>query len=448
MNNRILLINYDFPPGLSGVRRIVKFAKFLPEFGYHPLVLCATPDERMPLDFESLAEVEAAGYSVYRTPSMDPYHLWNGVRQIPQAARRMVSKLDMESPAARSTAAPPARPAHPLAPLARFASGTFALPDDRIGWLPFAIPAAEQILRSQAVRHVLTSSYPHSTHLIGAHLKRKYRIKWIADFRDGWTQNPYFSKHATPMHRRLSAKWEKRVAQEADALLTVSEPIARHLRTLTDPAKVHVIPNGYDSDDFVDIKPLNFEKFTLAYTGTLFMQRSPDNLLAALRGLLDSHPGIAEEMQVIFRTKFKAEHTAAIHDLGLQGVVQNWGMGSYRESLQLQMSADALLVLEGEAPNSEIMLTQKIFEYLATGKPILAVCPPGALADLVRQTRAGVVIAPDNIFRLKETLHDLFLGRLTFGRDERLISTFHRREQAGQVARILKQLEVTRHTTA
>lgn len=444
VTNRILLINYDFPPGLSGVRRIVKFAKFLPEFGYAPLVLCARPDERMPLDFDTLAETEAGGYPVFRTPSMDPYHLWNGLSRIPQLARRGLAKLDTQVAPAASNSGVQSTAARsllkPIAPLSRFASRALALPDDRVGWLPFAIPAADHILRSQAVRYVLTSSFPHSTHLIGAWLKKEYRIRWVADFRDGWTQNPYFSHHATPLHRKLSARWEARVAREADALLTVSEPIARHLRTLTDPAKVHVIPNGYDPEDFDGVEPIEFDRFTLAYTGTLFMQRSPDNLLAALRGLLDSHPGLADNLQVIFRTKFKPEHIASIHQLGLQDVVHNWGLGSYREALQLQKSADALLVLEGEAPNSEIMLTQKIFEYLATGKPVVAVCPPGALADLVRRTSAGVVISPHNIFRLKEVLHELFLGRLNFNRDEQLIATFHRREQTRQLAQVLRNL--------
>jgi len=444
VNDRIFLINYDFPPGLSGVRRMVKFAKFLPEFGYDPLVLCARPDERMPLDMETYGEVQGAGYPVYRTPSADPYHLWSGLRRAPQLAKRALSKLDMEADRPPEHTAKPAsavrRKGQLLAPLAQFTSRALSLPDDRIGWLPYAIPEAERILRSQAVRYVLTSSFPHSTHLVGLHLKKKYRVRWIADFRDGWTQNPYFSRYATPLHRRLSHRWERRVAEQADALLTVSEPIAEHLRSLANPAKVHVIPNGFDTDDFDAVEPIEFEKFTLAYTGTLFMQRSPSNLFAALRQLIDQLPNIADHIQVIFRTNFKAEHMQEIYEMGLPDIVQNWGLGTYREAIQLQKSADALLVLEGEAPNSEIMLTQKIFEYLAAEKPVLAVCPPGALAELVRRTHCGVVIPPDNIFRIKETLFDLFLGRLRFPRDEQLIATYHRREQAGQLARVLRGL--------
>jgi glycosyltransferase involved in cell wall biosynthesis len=316
-----------------------------------------------------------------------------------------------------------------------------AVPDDRIGWLAFAIPAADHIVRSQSIRHVITSSYPHSAHLVGLHLKKRFRLNWIADFRDGWSQNPYFAKYPTRVHRSLSLRMERQVAQRADAIITVSDPISDYFASLTDAGKVYTIPNGFDRADFRNAKPLEFDKFTLAYTGTLFMQRSPENFFAAVRGLLDSYPGLEDNFQVIFRSKFKPEHEQAIRDMNLQDIVQNWGMGKYRDALRLQASADALLVLEGEGQNSEIMLTQKIFEYLAAGKPVLAVAPQDtALARLVRRSGCGVVVPPDNIFRIKEMLFELFLGRLKVRRDESYISQFERSIQAGQFATIMRAL--------
>ena len=444
MRDRVLLINYDFPPGLSGVRRIVKFAKYLPEFGLDPIVLAAFPDERLPLDYQALEEVKLQGYPVTRTPSLDPYHLWNNVRAVPRLLGSLRTVFDAAPQPALACEAAAGAPT-PAGFLTRSAarataraSQLFALPDDRAGWLPFAIPAAKSLVHRQAIRYVLTSSFPNSTHLIGLYLKRRYRIKWVADFRDGWTQNPYFARHVTPLHRKYSAHLERTVAREADIITTVSEPIADYLRTLTTPQKVHVIPNGYDTDDYKDIEPIEFPKFTLAYAGTLFMQRSPENFFAAVRGLLDCYPGLNDNFQVVFRTRFKPEHEEAIDALNLRHVIHNWGMGTYRESLQLQVSADALLVLEGEAQNSEIMLTQKTFEYLAANKPVLAIAPPGALATLVRRTRAGVVVPPENIFRIKETLFELFLGRMKLNRDNNMIAQFHRRNQCRQLAEIMR----------
>ena len=440
--DKILLVTYDFPPGLAGVRRVVKFAKFLPLFGLDPVVLAAQPDEGAPADAEALAQVEAAGYAVCRTPSLDAYQLRRGWRKLREAMRQAWSKLDesakKQAPASMAgEGRPPTKRPSRAAGLWRALSPWLLLPDDRVGWLPFAKTAAWRILRRQPVRYVLTSSYPNSAHLVGRWLKRRFKVTWIADFRDGWTQNPYFAHYPTALHRWMDARLERSVLREADLILTVSEPIAAHLRRAGGGERVHVIPNGYDPDDFRDIEPLEFDRFTLGYTGTLFMQRSPESFFAAVRALLDNHPGLADQFQVIFRTQFKPEHEAAIREMGLENVIFNWGMGTYREALQLQMSADALLVLEGEAPNAEIMLTQKIFEYLAAGKPILAAAPRGALSDLVRRSGAGVVVEPDNVFQMKERLFELFHDMVPYRPDVELIRTFRRGEQARKVAGLL-----------
>lgn len=434
--DKILLINYDFPPGLSGVRRIAKFAKYLPEFGFDPIVLCARPDERMPLDLVALDEVKRCGYPVVRTPSLDPYQLWRALhfrrRRKPLEEQQNLIRQN----ANKSSSAPVRWMKSAGGAVTRF----FLQPDDRIGWLPFALTNARRILEREPVRYILTSSYPNSTHLAGLYLKRHFRIKWIADFRDGWTQNPYFGQNMTPLHRTLNRRWERNVVQQADSLITVSEPIAAHLDALSTPNKVHVIPNGFDSDDYADLEPMEFDKFTIAYTGTLFMQRSPEYFFAAVRGLLDEYPGLADNFQVIFRTRFKPEHEALISEMGLENVITNWGFGTHRDALRLQISADALLALEGDAPNSEIMLTQKVFEYLAAGKPILAVAPPGALASLVRRARAGTVVPPDNILRIKERLFDLFNGQTDYRPDHDFIGRFTRRQQASDLADVLTSL--------
>ncbi len=438
MKDRILLINYDFPPTLSGVRRITKLARYLPDHDFEPVILSATPNGRSAIDVDGLKEVEACGYQVIRTPSPDFDHAAAMLNQVLSPVRVVRKKLDHAAPPVKSPPKTVTLRSRMLSGSASFTRRIMALPDDRMPWLLTAIPMAEHLLRSQAIRYVLTSSYPNSTHLIGLYLKRRYNIHWHADFRDGWTQNPYFADYVTPLHRQVNFSLEQRVAEGADTLTGVSSPIVDHLATLSGRGNVVLLPNGFDPTDLSDVPKMEFDKFTLAYTGTMFMQRSPDSFFAAVRGLLDSYPGLTDNFQVIFRSNMKPEHLAMIRDLNLERVIINWGMGSWRDALSLQKSADALLVLEGENPNSHIMLTQKIFEYLAADKPILAVAPPGALADLVRRTRAGVVIAPDNVFRIKETLFELFLGRVTFKRNESLINSYTRQRQAEELAQILR----------
>lgn len=421
---QILLINYDFPPGLSGVRRIVKFARFLPEFGWSPMVLCANPDPRMPLDTDALRDVEKRGYPVYRTRSFDPYQLWSRVRG---GAPRASSSGNAPTKA-------PGGVSRAMASALRFA----LIPDDRVGWVPFARREAERIIARSRPDAILTSSYPNSTHLVGVHLKRRFGIPWVADFRDSWTTNPYIPTNATPFHSALNRRMERDVAREADALLTVSEPIAAHLREIArTPARVHVIPNGFDDEDLAGIEPEKFDRFTFAYTGTLFPPRTPEPLLMALRQCIDARPEFASHLQVVFMSRLRPEQETLIGRYGLESVVRVVPLGTHREALGLQLSADALLTIDARTGNSETMLTQKVFEYLAAGKPILAIAPEGALADLLAQTGSGMVVAPEDTAGIARAIRGLVDGDIAVRGDPGAIARYHRRELTRQLAAVL-----------
>lgn len=452
---RILLITHDFPPSLAGVRRVVKFAKFLPEFGYEPVVLCAAPDGHGPMDWEGLAEVERLGIEVVRTPSMDPYRAAAAVRALVGHARGVIpNRLNRKNEssgrkhrllsaieAKRQANAPPQEPrlARAVARAGAAVSRFCLIPDDRRGWVPFAVEAATRLMRNRRFDAMLTSSYPNSAHLVGLKLRRRFSVPWLADFRDGWMQNPYFAKWPTPLHRARNQRLEAAVVRAASAVTTVSDPIAVHLRSLGGQGPVEVIANGYDPDDFAAAEPMKFERFTIAYTGTLFMQRTPEPFFAALRALLQSQPAMEEFIQVVFMSKFKPEHREMIREFGLENVVSNRGMGSYRESLGLQLGADALLILEGEAPHAEIMLTQKVFEYLAAGKPILAIAPQGALARTLWRSGAGAVVGQDNIYAIKQRIEELFNGQFPLNPDAAYIAGFHRRVLAERLAGLLDE---------
>jgi glycosyltransferase involved in cell wall biosynthesis len=460
----ILIVSYDFPPALAGVRRVVKFARYLPEFGYDPIVLAATPDPMQPHDYETLREIRRQGYPVYRTPALDLNHVRGALASIPEKYRFTKETL-------LSHLNEPPFPGEPIAAegeatdedkgkhrgrwggwLGRRLGSTLRrwlyLPDDRVGWLPFAWPQAVRVLEGRPVRYVMTTSYPNSTHLLGAMLKRRYKVLWVADFRDGWVTNPYFADYPTPLHRRRNEKWEQQVAREADLLLTVSEPIAAHLRELSgQPAKVHVIPNGYDPEDFINLPPLRFDRFTLAYTGTLFGQRSPEPLFAAMRILFDKYPQMRSEFQAVFLTQWQPEHLEMIERYGLSDNITSYGILPYRTALQIQRNADVLVAIEGPAPHGEMMLTQKVFEYLACGRPILAITPENALAALVRSTRAGFVVAPEDVERLVEKLYELFTGTAEFSPKVDMIKKYQRREQTRFLASLLDELRGVRRNT-
>ena len=442
---RVLIVTYDFPPGLSGVRRIVKFAKYLPEFGYQPVVVCARPDERMPLDQGTLREVVAQGYPVVRTASLDPYHVYGAGQRLARRIRRAVGSDEAPGDAPAQVAQPAAAPrsgaATGILSRARALSRWIFVPDDRIGWLPLALPAAWKLLAHSRIDAMITTSYPNSTHMVGRVLRSRFRVPWLCDFRDGWSTNPYFANWPTRYHQRLDAHMERSVATRCDAITTVSEPIATHLATIAgDAGKVHVIPNGYDPEDFANVEPQRFDRFTIAYTGTLFMQRSPADFFLGLRRLLDRDPSMGDSLQVLFMTRFQEEHERLIAQLCLGPVVRNLGLGPYHESLRLQVGANALLALEAQAPNGEMMLTQKIFEYMAARRPVLAVAPEGALADVVRNSGVGIVVPPDNIDGIADAIAGMVSGNFVYRPRMDVIESFHRRALTGRLAAVLEQI--------
>lgn len=421
---------------MAGVRRITKFAKFLPQHGFRPIVLASVPDSRKTQDLNALKDIEHTDIAVYRCKSFDTYGLTNSLINLKNQIPVIKSKFDLSAP-------PPGEKKNKTSPFIQKANNAIrrlvSFPDDRLPWLLTAIPMVDQIMRNHPIRYVITSSFPHSSHLIGLYLKNRYNIHWHADFRDGWMQNPYFADWLTPLHRQFSQKKEREVVEKADTVTAVSSPITNYLRSLTSrPEKVFTLSNGFDRDDFESIEPEEFDCYTVAYTGTLFMHRSPQSFFQAVRDLIDNHPGLEGNFQVIFQSNIKPEHREMLDKFHLAQMVKFRPIGTYEEALRLQKSADLLLVLEGESENSEIMLTQKIFEYMAAEKPVLAVAPEGALADVVRLTGCGKVVSPTDVYRITETLYEFFMERITLRRNEDEIGVFSRAEQTKELVKILK----------
>lgn len=430
----ILIVSYDWPPMVAGVRRMVKFARYLPEFGYAPVVVTARPTDFGPYDETPLRD-EVGHVPVHYAAAFDPYHAaqWFMDRR----KNRQNPTADSSTPTAAtglSTA---------VKRKARALACSLLLPDDRAGWIIPAARTAMRLIEQQNIRRIITTSYPHSAHLVGLRIKRRFpEIQWVADFRDGWVQNPYFANAPTEFHRRWHRRKEAQVVRTADAVTTVCDPIAQHLAGLTPNSdKVHVIANGYDINDLTDLDTTPFDKWTLAYTGTLFMHRSPDIFFGALRRVLDERHDTADArpVQVLFMSRFQPEHHAAVERNGLTDIVKTVPMGTHRQALQLQLRADALLALEGEAENSEIMLTQKIFEYMSAGKPVLAVTPEGALAKAVRRSGCGVAVTPSDPNAIEQALRDLICRDLKspFRPDPEYIAQFDRKKLTKKLAKIL-----------
>jgi glycosyltransferase involved in cell wall biosynthesis len=382
---KVLLVTLYFPPaGGGGVQRPLKLAQYLPALGIETHVL-APQDPKW----------------IHRDPELRvPTQAWvHRVHYVGPKARRPAEELHGTSGIERALA-------H-----TRIATRRILVPDASVTWNLTAIPAAIRIARREGIDAVITTSPPGSIHFVGAAVKRATGARWLADVRDALVANPHRRADTTATRAKEAANVQlgRLVARYADAISTVSEAIADEMRGLSPRGLVRTIANGCDFDDFAGLEYLPGKRFRITHTGSFFGKRDPRPFLQALR---DS--GL--DAVVRFVGDFRASDREWAEELGLGDRLELIPYSPRAESLRLQRDSEALLLLVPEADGrGKGVLSGKVFEYLAAGRPILAAVPPeGAAAALIRETGAGIVVAPDDVAGMQAALESLH-GRFRDG---------------------------------
>jgi glycosyltransferase involved in cell wall biosynthesis len=372
----VLMIAYYYPPaGGAGVQRTLKFTKYLPDFGWNPLVLTVAPRYHRLLDNSISGEIPAQ-VQVQTTSAMLLPH------RLPWKLRNWISRW-------------------------------LLLVDEQVGWYWPAVQAGKTLLQEHCIDAIYSTSSPYTDHLIGLALKRASGLPWLTDFRDPWCGN--FSRQPpTPLHQRLDQSLERRVIQAADRLIVVSEPMRSDLITrypALEPEKIITITNGYDQADISASQPKGFppDRLSIVYTGSFYSkERTPHTFLRALAGAVQNGAIPREKVHVYFVGNIGQHSTDTINETWLVDLVTITGYLPHQESIAYLLGADIALLIIGANPGSEAVLTGKIFEYLAAHKPILALAPPGAAADLLLEANAGILAPPDDISAITSALVDLY----------------------------------------
>jgi len=437
---RLLMIAYDFPPLLAGVRRTVGFARHLPEFGWQPDVLTVKPVRSWAYDPQPLADLERRGVRVFRAGSRDPYRLAHVLGRWPRG------RGGAEGGARAAGAG--GRGAKVLDWLRRH----WLCPDDRVGWVGPAFRLAMELVEREKPHAIWSTSYPNSAHLVGLRLKQRYpNLPWVADFRDGWTQNEDFFAPLSPPLQAKSAALERQVAMSADAIVAVSEPITRHFRALAAKGRgnreierrVITIPNGFDPQDLAAAPRKEWEGFALVYAGLLFGARTAEPIfaMASQAARLDSDLG--RQLRLVFVGAFGGRLRATAHRFGLADRLVEAGPLPHLEALGAQRGASVLVALVPPTPNAALMTTQKIFEYLALGPPVLALAPAGSCRNLVERVGGGVVCDPGDPVAAAKALIEIrrkwLAGEWRRASPEAL-APYERRNLTGELARLLAVL--------
>ncbi len=384
----LLLITYYWPPaGGPGVQRWLKTARYLKEAGQEVLVLTVDPGQATyPLRDVSL-EAEAEGLEVFRTDTTDWF----------VAYQKLTGRKEVPFSGFANQAGKPG----PLQAISRFIRGNFFLPDPRRGWNRHALHTARTLFRDRKISAVLTTSPPHSTHLMGRQLQKEFNVRWFADFRDPWTDIYYYHRfYPTPWARKVDQAMEKSVLEKADGIIAVSADLQRTLigkSPLVSDEKFLVLPNGYDTSDFQinSGPPLEPHPFVLAYTGTLSLQYPIHSTCVALRAVLAKGHVLTLRMAGRPAKEAVDAFQKIQKEYPTQFSVEDHGYLPHKESVHLMQTADALLLLIPDIHGNEGILTGKLFEYIGTGRPVWGFGPEhGDAAALLRENRAGELFYP------------------------------------------------------
>jgi glycosyltransferase involved in cell wall biosynthesis len=386
---KVLLVTMYFPPaGGGGVQRPLKTATHLPAFGIETHVLAPDDPKWLHRDEELRSPTQAF---VHRARYLGP------------RARLPAEELHgLDGP-------------ERLLAQAKLAYRRVLLPDASVTWLPTAVPAAVRLVKREGIDAVVTTSPPVSMNLIGAAVKRLTGIPWVADLRDAilWNADRRFDRAAVQAKEKALERVVRLVAGKADAVVAVSETIADEVRRFDPAGEVRVIPNGCDFDDFAGLDYHPGNRFRITHAGSFFGKRNPRPFLSAL-----ASSGL-DEVVARFAGGLRAADEEWAEGLGLRERLELLPYLPHRKALELERDSEAnLLLLPEAAGRGAVVPSGKIFEYLAAERPILAAVPPdGAAATLVRETGAGIVVAPDDEKGIREALIGL-----------------HARWQAGQLS--------------
>lgn len=438
---KVLIISFVFPPliGMGSVR-IAKFAKYLPEFGWEPIVLTV----HRPGDESRTSALDVSNATIVRTPYFCVEDF-------------VFSKIGGSEPSYPGNQARVGRGASwAKKVIINILRGIRSMCDlplvkmlflEPIGWYPYAVKKGMEILTNYKVDVIFSSFNPSTSHLIASHLQRKTGVPWVADFRDAWPPNPYY-KRPQPL-QFFEEQFARRIIKRSSAVIVISEPWARQLETFYSK-KTFTIPNGFDEEDYSANIPLT-KKFTITYTGRVYAgKQDPTPLLEAVAELKQEDKIHRNDFEVrFFGRNVLQTISPLVRRYRLQELVKIYGFVSYEESIMNQKKSTVLLVLSWNDTRDRGTYTGKIFEYLGARRPIMALAFKGGVIDgLLKESGCGVVV------NSKSEIKALLLKWLEESRkDGKLTSYFHpntditkkytRKEQTRNLAEVLNRVTNT-----
>ena len=427
---RVLIITYYWPPsGGSGVQRWLKMSKYLPEYGWQP-VIYTTENAEYPIIDHTLEKDVCPEAEVIRRPIVEPYNFYKKFLGINKQEK---VKVGFASESKKSGW---------KEKLSVWIRGNCFIPDARCWWVNPSVRYLKNYLKEHPVDAIISTGPPHSMHLIAMKLKIATGLTWIADFRDPWTEIDFYDElHLTRWADRKQHQLEHQVLVQADKVVTVGWDWARGLGRLGN-RNVRVIQNGYDwdCDPNEERAPLS-DEFTLTHLGVVAPSRNAPVLWQALKELKNEVDGFGKALKIKFVGQVDQSVIENLTSCGLMENTELITQVPHDEVKRLQEASQVLLLLVNNTPNAKGILTGKLYEYLASRRPILSIGPEnGDAARLIQETHAGVTVGFEDKDKMKEVINKLYQSYLEDGlpnNPDDGLERYSRKASAGKYATLL-----------
>ncbi len=387
---KVLIITYYFPPaGGPGVQRWLKFVKYLPDFGVQPIVYVPENPTYPIIDKALLAEIPE-GTTILKQPIFEPYRFASIFSK--DKTKKISSGIIANKKRQTSTER-----------FLLWVRGNFFIPDARVFWVKPSVAYLERYIREHQIDTVITSGPPHSMHLIGLGLKEKLHMRWFADFRDPWTTIGYhkslkLSVYSENKHKIL----ERQVLNTADKIIVTSKITKLEFSKITDKP-IEVITNGYDFEGIS--KQTLDDKFSLAHIGSFLSGRNPKILWQSLAELVKENSAFADDFELKLIGTISQEILETIHAYTLGDYLNLVGYVSHQEAIVHQQKSQVLLLIEINSLETISIIPGKLFEYMVSERPIIAIGPRGSeFADIITETNTGAFFDYDEKDKLKAAI--------------------------------------------
>nr|WP_294922854.1 glycosyltransferase family 4 protein [uncultured Flavobacterium sp.] len=426
-HKKLLIITYYFPPaGGPGVQRWLKFVKYLPEFGIQPIVY-VPENPTYPIIDEGLVNEISENVIVLKNKIWEPYQLASVF------SKNKTKKIS-------SGILPHQKKQSFLDKIFLWVRGNLFIPDARVFWVKPSVYYLEKYIKENNIDTIVTSGPPHSLHLIGLELQERLKVKWFADFRDPWTTIGYhkalrLSSYAANKHKKL----EHKVLNSADTIIVTSKTTKTEFQAITN-RPISVITNGYDTEN-VEKQTLD-ARFTLAHIGSFLSDRNPKFLWECLVELLQEIPDFKSHLEIKLIGAVSQEVLGSIQEFNLNPYMNLLGYVSHREAIAHQKKSQVLLLIEINSEDTKSIIPGKLFEYMVSNRPIIAIGPQGSdFADIIKETNTGVFFNYSEKAKLKSVILD-FYNQFLEGKLQATgvgLQQYSRKNLTKQLAQLIKE---------